>query len=94
MKIVKWFIGAAFMIGIPFPVLLTDHPHRWWFAFVALADAFIGSGIVFGFKNYKTELHYFGDTSENPRNPEINQVWMGFFIAAVINLFWANLYVE
>ena len=94
MKQVKWLFGAAFMIGLPFPILLTDCPHQWWFAFVALASAFIGSGIIFGFKNYKTELKYFGDLSDTPRDPKINQVWMGFFIAAVINLFWANLYIS
>jgi hypothetical protein len=93
MKKLKWLIGTAFMIGLPFPIVLTDYPHQWWFAFVALANAFIGSGIVFGFKNYAIELKYFGDM-EGKYDPKINQVWMGFFIAAVINLFWANLYIN
>jgi hypothetical protein len=94
MKQVKWLIGAAFMVGMPFPILLTDYPHQWWFAFVALASAFIGSGIIFGFSKYKTLIQHFGDLSDTPLNPKINQVWLGFFISAVINLFWANMYIS
>lgn len=91
MKQLKWLIGAAFSIGLPFPILLTDHPHRWWFAFVALASAFIGAGIMCGFKGYAVNPRKIGNAEEMP---VINQVWMMFFIAAVANLFWANLYIN
>jgi hypothetical protein len=91
MKQLKWLIGAFFAIGMPFPVLLTDHPHQWWFAFVALASAFIGAGIMCGFSGYKIGPKKIGNDNVMP---VINQVWMMFFIAAVINLFWANLYID
>lgn len=91
MKQVKWLIGAFFSIGMPFPVLLTDHPHQWWFAFVALASAFIGAGIMCGFSGYAVGPKKIGNDGVMP---VINQTWMMFFIAAVINLFWANLYID
>jgi hypothetical protein len=91
MKQLKWLIGAFFAIGMPFPVLLTDHPHQWWFAFVALASAFIGAGIMCGFSGYAVGPKKIGNDNVMP---VINQVWMVFFIAAVINLFWANLYID
>jgi hypothetical protein len=91
MKQLKWLIGAFFAIGMPFPVLLTDHPHQWWFAFVALANAFIGAGIMCGFSGYKVGPKKIGNDGVMP---VINQVWMMFFIAAVANLFWANLYID
>lgn len=91
MKQLKWLIGAAFSIGLPFPIILTDHPHRWWFAFVGLASAFIGAGIMYGFNGYTVNPRKIGNADEMP---VINQTWMWFFIAAVANLFWANLYIN
>lgn len=92
MKQLKWLIGTAFSIGFPFPILLTDHPHEWWFAFVGLASAFIGSGITYGFSGYGVNPRYIGDT--NGLEPKINQTWIMFFVGAVANLFWANLYIN
>jgi hypothetical protein len=92
MKTIKWLIGAFFFIGMPFPVIFTNQPHNWWYAFVGMASAFIGSGIIFGFSNYKDRPYHFGDLSENPIKPKINQVWMGFFISCIVNLFFANMF--
>lgn len=91
MKQLKWLIGAAFAIGMPFPIILTDHPHEWWFAFVGLASAFIGAGVMCGFSGYKIGPKKIGNDDVMP---VINQTWMMFFIAAVANLFWANLYIN
>lgn len=93
MKQLRWLIGTFFSIGMPFPVLLTDQPHDWWFAFVALASAFIGAGITYGFGGYGVIPRYLGDL-EGKLDPKINQTWVMFFVAAIANLFWANLYIN
>lgn len=50
MKQLKWLIGMFFMIGLPFPVFFPD-THYWYFGFIGLLSAFIGSGITYGFSN-------------------------------------------
>lgn len=93
MKQLKWLIGMFFMIGMPFPLFFPD-THQWYFGFIGLLSAFIGSGITYGFGGYRTHPKHFGDLNENPKPPVINQVWMMFFVSAVVNLFWATTYIN
>jgi hypothetical protein len=92
MKVIKNLVGMFFMIGMPFPLLFPD-THQWYFGFIGLLSAFIGSGITFGFDGYRTNPKHFGST-DGKTEPKINQVWMMFFVAAVVNLFWASLYIN
>ena len=92
MKQLKWLVGMFFMIGLPFPILFPD-THEWYFGFIGLLSAFIGSGITYGFSNYKIHPRYFGDLT-GKTDPKINQVWMMFFISAIVNLFWATTYIN
>ena len=92
MKQLKWLIGMFFMIGLPFPVFVPD-THQWYFGFIGLLSAFIGSGITYGFSNYTTHPKYFGSL-DGKTEPIINQVWMMFFVSAVVNLFWATTYIN
>lgn len=81
-----------FMIGLPFPIFFPD-THYWFFGFVGLLSAFIGSGITFGFSGYKTAPRYIGNL-DSEIQPKINQVWMMFFISAVVNLLFASSYIN
>lgn len=92
MKQFKWLIGMFFMIGMPFPLFFPD-THEWYFGFIGLLSAFIGSGIVYGFSNYTTHPRYFGNL-DSEIQPKVNQVWMMFFISAIVNLFWATTYIN
>lgn len=92
MKQLKWLIGMFFMIGLPFPVFFPD-THYWYFGFIGLLSAFIGSGITYGFSNYATHPRRFGDLTGKVE-PKINQVWMMFFISAVVNLLFASSYIN
>lgn len=92
MKQIKSLIGIFFMIGMPFPLFFPD-VHEWYFGFIGLLSAFIGSGITFGFSNYRTHPRYIGN-SDSDIHPKINQVWMMFFVSAVVNLFWATTYIN
>jgi hypothetical protein len=91
MKQFKFLIGIFFMIGMPFPLLVPD-THKWYFGFLSLLFAFIGSGLTYGFSNYRTHPRDFGDLN-GKYQPKINQVWMMFFVSSVINLFWAATYI-
>jgi hypothetical protein len=75
---------------MPFPILFPD-THQWWFGFMGLLSAFIGSGITFGFSGYTVGPKKIGNL-DGKTEPIINQVWMMFFISAVVNLFWASIY--
>jgi hypothetical protein len=89
MKVAKNLLGMALLIGFIYPVLFPDS-HQWWHGFAGMLSAFIGSGLIFGFKGYAVNPKKIG----NPESmPIINQVWMMFFIGAVANLLWATLYV-
>jgi hypothetical protein len=92
MKQLKWLIGMFFMIGMPFPVFVPD-THQWYFGFIGLLSAFIGSGITYGFSGYRTNPKYFGSL-DGKTEPIINQVWMMFFVSAVVNLFWSTTYIN
>jgi len=92
MKQLKWLVGMFFMIGMPFPLLVPD-VHQWWFGFMGLLSAFIGSGITFGFSGYKVGPKKIGNL-DGKTEPMINQVWMMFFISALVNLLWASSYIN
>lgn len=88
----KRFIGMFFMIGLPFPILFHSWQHQIWFTALAYLFAFIGVGILQGFGNYRTHPQHIGNFDGEGINPKINQTWMMFFIALVINLTVANLF--
>lgn len=89
MKTIKNLFGMALSIGFINPIAFTNH-QQWYQGFAGLLCAFIGSGLIFGFKGYKVNPKKIGNSESMP---QINQVWMFFFIGAVANLFWATLYV-
>jgi len=89
MKQVKNLLGMAFSIGLINPVFFPDN-QQWYQGFAGLLAAFIGSGLMFGFKGYTVNPRRIGNADEMPI---INQTWMFFFIGAVANLLFATLYV-
>jgi len=82
-------IGLALLIGFIHPIFFSDK-QEWYQGFAGMLSAFIGSGLIFGFKGYAVNPKKIGNSESVP---EINQVWMMFFIGAVANLLWATLYV-
>jgi hypothetical protein len=89
MKIVKNLLGMALLVGFINPIFFADN-QQWFQGFVCLLASFIGSGLIFGFKGYAVNPKKIGNTESTP---EINQVWMMFFIGAVANLLFATMYV-
>jgi len=89
MKVIKNLFGMAFSIGLINPIFFPDNQY-WFQGFAGLLAAFIGSGLMFGFKGYEINPKYIGNADEMPI---INQTWIFFFIGAVANLLWATLYV-
>ena len=89
MKIIKNLIGMALLIGFINPFVFTDN-QQWYQGFVGMLCAFIGSGLIFGFKGYSVSPKKIGNADVTPI---INQVWMMFFIGCVANLLFATLYV-
>jgi len=89
MKVIKNLIGMALLIGLINPLAFTDN-QQWYQGFAGMLCAFIGSGLIFGFKGYAVNPKKIGNSESIP---EINQVWMMFFIGAVANLLWSTLYV-
>lgn len=89
MKVVKNLIGMALLIGFINPVFFPDI-QQWYQGFAGMLSAFIGSGLIFGFNGYAVNPKSIGNADETP---EINQVWIFFFIGSIANLLWATLYV-
>lgn len=89
MKVVKNLLGMALLIGFINPIAFTNH-QQWYQGFAGLLASFIGSGLIYGFKGYKVNPRKIGNADAIP---QINQVYMMFFIGAVANLLWATLYV-
>ena len=89
MKVIKNLFGMALLAGFINPVFFPDNQY-WFQGFACLLASFIGSGLIFGFKGYAVNPKKIGNAE---LMPEINQVWMMFFIGAVANLLWATLYV-
>jgi len=89
MKTIKNLIGMALLAGFINPVFFPDNQY-WFQGFAGMAAAFIGSGLIFGFKDYAVGPRDIGNVGVMPK---INQSWMFFFIGAVANLLFATLYV-
>ena len=89
MKEAKKLLGMGFLVGFINPIAFTNH-QQWYQGFACLLAAFIGSGLIFGFGGYRVAPKRIGNADETP---QINQVWMFFFIGAVANLLFATLYV-
>ena len=89
MEILKKLLGMALLVGFINPIFFTNY-QQWYQGFACLLASFIGSGLIFGFKGYAVNPKKIGNAE---LMPEINQVWMMFFIGAVANLLWATLYV-
>jgi hypothetical protein len=92
MKTIKRILGLPLMIGIPFPILFANQEHHPWFAALAFAFAFIGTGLTMGFSNFKTKPTHIGNFDEDGVKPSINQTWVVFFISLIIDLTVANLF--
>lgn len=93
MKKVKIFIAMALMIGFPCPIISAEYldmEHSVLFAPLSILSAFIGTGLIFGFKTFKQRPMYIGNMDEVTM-PKINQTWAVFFIACICNLFLSNL---
>ena len=89
MKVLKNLIGMALLVGLVNPFVFTNH-QQWYQGFVCLLASFIGSGLLYGFKGYAVGPKKIGNADAIP---QINQVWMMFFIGAVANLLFATMYV-
>jgi len=89
MEVLKKLFGMALLVGFINPIFFTNH-QQWYQRFACLLASFIGSGLIFGFKGYAVNPKKIGNAE---LMPEINQVWMMFFIGAVANLLWATMYV-
>lgn len=92
MKTLKRILGLPLIIGIPFPILFADKDHQMWYVVLAYLFAFIGAGLTMGFSNFKTRPYHIGNFDEDGVKPQINQTWIIFFIALIINLTVANLF--
>jgi hypothetical protein len=89
MKVFKNLLGMALLIGFIHPIFFPDN--QFWFqGFAGMLSAFIGSGLIFGFKGYTVNPRKIGNADEMPI---INQTWIFFFIGSIANLLWATLYV-
>ena len=88
MKVLKNLLGMALLVGLINPFVFTNH-QQWYQGFVCLLASFIGSGLLYGFKGYKVNPKKIGNVDATP---QINQVWMMFFIGAVVNLLFATSY--
>ena len=51
MEVLKKLLGMALLVGLINPIFFTDH-QQWYQGFACLLAAFIGSGLIFGFKGY------------------------------------------
>jgi hypothetical protein len=89
MKVIKKLFGMALLVGFINPIFFADNQH-WYQGFAGLLASFIGSGLLYGFGGYRVGPKKIGNAESMP---QINQVWMMFFIGAVANLLWATLYV-
>lgn len=89
MKVLNNLLGMALLVGFVNPVFFTNH-QQWYQGFVCLLASFIGSGLIFGFDGYRVNPKKIGNADATP---QINQVWMMFFIGAVANLLFATMYV-
>jgi hypothetical protein len=89
MKIIKNLFGMALLVGFIHPVFFPDNQY-WFQGFAGLLASFIGSGLIFGFKDYAVNPKAIGNAD---KMPVINQTWMMFFIGAVANLLFATMYV-
>lgn len=94
LHILKVFISLFLMVGAVCPILSVsffDEGHSVLFAPISVLSAFIGTGLMFGFTNYRTLPKHIGNLDKDGVIPKINQTWMVFFITLAINLFFANL---
>jgi hypothetical protein len=89
MEVLKKLLGMALLVGLINPIAFTNN-QQWYQGFACLLAAFIGSGLIFGFKGYAVGPKAIGNAE---KTPQINQVWMMFFIGAVANLLFATMYV-
>jgi hypothetical protein len=92
METLKKFFGLIFLIGLPFPLLFANYEHQIWFVLLAYLFSFVGTGLIFGFSNFRTRPTQIGNFDDDGIMPKINQTWMIFFISLVINLTVANLF--
>lgn len=92
METFRRIFGLIFIIGLPFPLLFANYEHQVWFVLVAYLSAFVGTGLTFGFSNFRTRPTQIGNFDDDGIMPKINQTWMIFFISLVINLTFANLF--
>ena len=80
------FFGLIICFGGVWPFLWAV-PHDNWFAALALFCAFIGSGIVNGFRDYIYRPQGIDGNSQIV----INQTWMMLILGTACNALFANL---
>jgi len=93
MKYLRIFIAMTLMIGFPCPIISAEYldmEHSVLFAPLSIISAFIGTGLIFGFKTFKQRPMHIGNVGDNTM-PIINQTWAVFFISLICNLLAANL---
>jgi len=87
LKIFLVYIKLALVIGlVPLVISLTllEGQQSTILVPVGYLSAFIGSGSLFGFKNYKDRPKYIGNFEDDL--PYINQTYAFFFISLILNL--------
>ena len=94
LKTITVIISLFLMVRALCPVISVsffESEHRVILTPIAILSAFVGTGLMFGFSNYRTRPKHIGNFDKDNIKPDINQTWMVFFITLIINLFFANL---
>lgn len=93
LRIIKIFFALTLMIGLPQVIWSTeilDMGHTILFTPLCYANAFLGTGLIFGFSGFRTSPSWIGNLDPTVQ-PRINQNWAILFITLVINLTVAGL---
>lgn len=91
---IKIIISLMLIVGFVSPILSVyffNEEHSILFAPISLVTSFIGTGLLFGFSNFRTLPKHIGNFDKDNVVPKINQTWIIFFISLILNLFFANL---
>jgi len=91
---IKIIISLMLMVGFICPIISVyffDDGHSVLFAPISVLTSFVGTGLMFGFGNFRTLPKHIGNFDKDNVVPKINQTWIIFFISLILNLFFSNL---
>ena len=86
-RIAKILFALVSLVGILpalVSVILLESEHDPILAAVAYVSAYIGTGLLYGFKSFKDRPKWIGNFDEDL--PYISQTWAVFFISLIFNL--------